>query len=99
MKRNLKNKKVISELFDKGKYLSSGDILIKYLDSEPGFLFTVSSKKFKRAVDRNRVKRILRESVKDTIPNKSIAIIYIGNDLPKFKETKESLSLIFNKIC
>lgn len=99
MKRNLKNKKVISELFDKGKYLSSGNVLVKYLDSEPGFLFTASSKKFKKAVDRNRVKRILRESVKNIVPNKSIAIIYIGNNLPSLVDTKKSIEFILSKVC
>lgn len=97
--KTLKNKKVISELFTKGKYLSNDKVLAKYLDSEPGFLFTVSSKKFKKAVDRNRIKRLLRESVKDINPNKSIALIYTGNTLPDFKDIKKSVDLVIRKIC
>lgn len=99
MKNTLKNKKAISNLFDKGKYLSSGNVLVKYLNSEPGFLFTVSSKKFKRAVDRNRIKRLLRESVKGIEPNKTIALIYTGNELPNFSDIKKSVDNIINKIC
>ena len=99
MKNTLKNKKVISNLFDKGKYLSSGNVLVKYLNSEPGFLFTVSSKKFKRAVDRNRIKRLLRESVKGIEPNKTIALIYTGNELPNFPDIKKSVDNIISKIC
>lgn len=97
--KNLKNKKVISNLFKYGKYISSGDVLVKYLNSEPGFLYTVSSKKFKRAVDRNRIKRILRESTKGITPNKTIALIYTGNELPKFLDIKNSVDNIINKIC
>lgn len=96
--KNLKNKKVISNLFKEGKYISSDDVLVKYLNTEPGFLYTVSSKKFKRAVDRNRIKRILRESTNGITPNKSIAIIYIGEGLPNLEKTKSTIKYLIDKI-
>ena len=55
----MRGKSEIDTLFEKGKYLSDGFVLIKFLDSDSTkFLFAVSSKKFKRAVDRNKIKRM-----------------------------------------
>ncbi len=96
----LKNKKSINKLFENGKYLSSKNILIKFLESnEPMFLFTTSSKKFKKAVDRNRIKRLMKASViSKKFTNKNIAFIYIGNKIPTFKEIDDSLFEIENKL-
>ena len=96
----LKNKIVINELFEKGKYLSNGSVMIKFLESDSnGFLFAVSSKKFKRAVDRNKIKRYMRESVRGLIaPKKNIAIVYIGVGVPELSDIKESITKLLNKI-
>ena len=96
----LKNKIVINELFEKGKYLSNGVVMIKFLESDSnGFLFAVSSKKFKRAVDRNKIKRYMRESVRGLIaPKKNIAIVYIGVGVPELSDIKESITKLLNKI-
>jgi ribonuclease P protein component len=96
----LKNKIVINELFEKGKYLSNGIVMIKFLESDStDFLFAVSSKKFKRAVDRNRIKRLMKESVRGLIaPKKNIAIVYIGVGVPELSDIKESITKLLNKI-
>jgi len=60
----LKNKSEIDKLFKTGKSVSSGVVLAKVINSSSGFVFAVSSKKFKRAVDRNRIKRLMREVVR-----------------------------------
>ncbi len=63
--------------------------------------FSVSSKHFKKAVDRNRIKRLIRESYrlqkneltdKLGINGKQLAVffIYVGNELPEYQ-------ILFNK--
>ena len=96
----LKNKIVINELFEKGKYLSNGSVMIKFLESDSnGFLFAVSSKKFKRAVDRNRIKRLMKESArKINVSNKRIAFVYIGEGLPTYEIVNNSIINLLSKI-
>ena len=96
----LKNKIVINELFEKGKYLSNGSVMIKFLESDSnGFLFAVSSKKFKRAVDRNRIKRLMKESArKINVNNKRIAFVYIGEGVPTFETINKSINNLLSKI-
>ncbi len=96
----LKNKIVINELFEKGKYLSNGVVMIKFLESKSNeFLFAVSSKKFKRAVDRNRIKRLMKESVrKIEVNNKRIAFVYIGEGIPTLDIINNSINNILNRI-
>jgi ribonuclease P protein component len=96
----LKNKIVINELFEKGKYLSNGIVMIKFLESDStDFLFAVSSKKFKRAVDRNRIKRLMKESVrKITVNNKRIAFVYTGEGVPTFETINKNINNILSKL-
>lgn len=100
MKNTLKNKEEIDNLFKNGKTISEGVILVKVLNStETKFLFAVSSSKFKRAVDRNRIKRLMRESVKDlSLSGKSVAFVFIGSEVPKFELIKNSIDKIVGKI-
>ena len=83
MKNSLKNKKDIDNLFTKGKSTMVGNVLIKMYDGTPGFVFAVSTKNFKRAVDRNRIKRLMRNEVKGITPINSVAIVYTGKEIPK----------------
>ena len=89
MKNSLKNKKDIDNLFIKGKSTMVGNVLIKVYDGTPGFVFAVSTKNFKRAVDRNRIKRLLRNEVKGITPTKSVAIVYVGKEIPKKIEIRK----------
>ncbi len=92
MKNSLKNKKDIDILFTKGKSTLVGNVLIKVYDGTPGFLFAVSSKNFKRAVDRNRIKRLMRDEVKGVTPTKSVALIYVGKEVPNKINFRKYLS-------
>ncbi len=94
MKNTIKNKSDIDNLFKNGKSTYDNLIMLKWVDStDTKYLFAVSSKKFKRAVDRNRVKRLMRESVsKISIRGKSIAFILRGDIVPTFNEINKSIS-------
>lgn len=93
MKR-LKDKKVIKSIFESGKTISGGIIIAKNLNVNEGNLFTVSSKKYKRAVDRNRIKRLMRESARKYDVNTSYAFIYVADEI----KTQKEVDLAINKI-
>jgi ribonuclease P protein component len=95
----LKNKSEIDKLFKTGKSVSSGVVLAKVINSSSGFVFAVSSKKFKRAVDRNRIKRLMREVVRlNMIEDKSVAFVFIGDSVPTYKEVEKSIKEIIERI-
>jgi len=64
----LKSKKLIEQLFENGKKINAFPILLVYqqINHQSNYKiqagFTVSKRNFKRAVDRNRIKRLMRES-------------------------------------
>jgi len=96
----LKSRKAIEQLFREGKSFSNFPfrILWMYNSSMPVFLqagFAVSSKHFKKAVDRNRIKRLMRETyrlqknelaanLEQKQKRMSVFFIYLGNELPEY---------------
>jgi ribonuclease P protein component len=93
---SLKNKRDIENLFSKGKSYTSGCIVARYVDStETKFLFAVSTRLYKRANKRNRVKRLMRVAVaeiKNTVVNKHVAFIYIDTDIKSLSDIKNSIA-------
>ena len=65
-KEKLKSKDDIALLFKKGKWFSHGSLRIVFVKYEEGnsakFGVSAAKKIFKKAVDRNRIKRLLREA-------------------------------------
>lgn len=70
--------------------------------------FTVSSKQFKKAVDRNRIKRLMREAYrlqKNELEAKllthqqqlAIFFIYVGNDTPAYDQIFEKTGKALKK--
>lgn len=70
---------------------------------------TTSSRIFKKAIERNRVKRILREAYRlQKLPlqqhlkeeNRSLALffIYTGKELPVFAEVYDRMGIILQKL-
>lgn len=72
----------IKNTFAFGKMKHCGKIGIITNEGTPGFGFCVSSKKFKRAVDRNKIKRMMRNAVQGVTPKESIVLIYFGTEVP-----------------
>ncbi|PKF72902.1 ribonuclease P protein component [Chryseobacterium sp. PMSZPI] len=107
----LKKNTEISLLFEKGKWRTSGNLRIIILKDKPNlpiesgkFGVSVSKRYFKRAVHRNRVKRLLRECYrlnKDLFKNafgeKTIAMLFwVSSDMPqKFQDVEAQ----FIKLC
>ncbi len=109
----LKSRKQINILFESGKKITQFPFRLLYL-TEPGIGalkagFTVSSKNFPRAVDRNRIKRLSRESYrlqKTELENSvlksgyllSLFFIYTGKEIISFAEISNSLNQVLTKL-
>lgn len=71
-KNRLKKKRDFEEVFKKGKAVNGSFLFIKYRKNElgiPRFAFVVSAKVSKKAVERNKIRRIISESARTVIKN------------------------------
>lgn len=110
----LKSRKLIDQVFRQGKSFVVFPYRVYYLfaDTIPGPLqagFTVSSKNFKKAVDRNRIKRLMREGyrlqkkdletglIRDQ-KKMAVFFLYIGKELPAWEGIKEKLMVTLKKL-
>lgn len=118
----LKSSKIIEQLFKEGKSFSIFPFRVIYLFKENELpvsenklqtAFSVSKKYFKKATDRNRVKRLMREAwrlQKNIVEDKNgatgkslmVFLIYTGNELPDcnliFEKTAAAIKRLI-KIC
>jgi ribonuclease P protein component len=110
----LKSRKQTELLFSTGKKFSLHPFRIFYIVQEqgiPGIRFGVgvSTKLFKRAVDRNRVKRLIREcwrlqklTLKEQVEQRKtgldIFFIYTGKELPVYNELYQKMGAVINKM-
>ncbi len=112
-KDRLKSRKDINALFANGKKINHFPIRAIWMHTSSNNAlqagFSVSSKYFKRAVDRNRIKRLMREGYrlqKQKLElslhkhNKKIALflIYTGKELPNFSTVENSSHLVLLSI-
>lgn len=107
-KSKLKSKKEIALLFQKGRWISYGSlrvISLKHPDvSNHKVGVSVSKRLFKKASDRNRIKRLLREAYRLNKPlfverfsNDSLTMLfYVSQEFPKGYQQIEK---DFIKLC
>ena len=115
----LKSRKQIEKLFAEGKsfvvnlfrvyFVVNGEWSIVNSNSSLQFGVGVGSKSFKRAVDRNRIKRLtreawrlqnigLKEKTKTSGKQLSVFFIYTGKELPDFKIVKHKVAVALKKL-
>jgi len=110
-KDKLKSKKTIDLLFAKGKSVTAFPLRLVYLETEFNDNsvikcgVSVSKKLHKKAVSRNRIKRIIREAYRlnkcDFFNNSStpyaFMILYLSDDGITFEQLNKTMKKLFNK--
>jgi ribonuclease P protein component len=111
-KERLKSRKAIEQLFKDGRRFTVLPFRIFYLTrAEAGLKFGtgVSTRNFKKAVDRNRIKRLSREAwrlqklpLQKTLEEKKaglhIFLIYTGNEMVDYTFVYEKVTMIINRL-
>jgi ribonuclease P protein component len=117
LKRNerLKSKTVIARLFKNGHSYSLFPIRIVYAanpnsrsDAPIQFALSVPKRKFKKAVDRNRIRRLIREAwrlekenilqtLPDDAPPIALIVLFTGHEMPDFDTIRKSIARIGKK--
>ena len=111
----LKSKKLIEATFAAGQKFKAWPLVAKSMEAElPDdvhcqTLVSVSKRSFKRAADRNRIKRLMREAWrlhKQTAyaafqkheKHRALVLIYVGKELPTFEGIQESMQTLIAKM-
>lgn len=117
-KHRLKSRKQLQQVFSAGQRIYSGPVKLLYIttpNDAPVLQCGVgtSIRNFKKAVDRNRVKRLLREAYRlqqhhlqqliiEQKISISVFILYVGKELPTYdalyQQTGTALHLLAKKI-
>jgi ribonuclease P protein component len=111
----LKSRKQTELLFSEGKRFSIIPFRIHYSydkAEKPSLQFGVgvSKRNFKKAVDRNRIKRLMREAyrlqkkiIKEELEEKNYQLtlffIYTGKELPDYHDVYEKTGKVLDKLC
>lgn len=112
----LHEKKLIQQLFKEGSSFFKHPFKVIFLPVDKGngprarVLVSVSKRNFKKAVDRNRIKRLIRETYRQhkhllspeyATPKDEcllIGFIYTGKNLPDYQEVEQKIMLILQEL-
>ena len=98
----LKSKKLIKKLFEEGVSIKNFPFRLVYITTEKPPIkssFSVPKRNFKKAVDRNRIKRLIKEAYRlekknlfKTLSFNSVFMItFLGKKEPTFSETQKKI--------
>ena len=107
-RERLSKQKEIDLLFEKGVSFVVYPLRVVYVEKQPvsgaeaAVLVSVSKKKFKQAVKRNRIKRLMREAyrlnkqmllqnLREKEKGLLIGFLFIGNELPEWKTIEAAM--------
>lgn len=111
----LKSRKAIDHVFNKGEKMFEYPLLMWWEKDtlSTGYpaqvLLSVSKKNFRKATDRVRIKRLMREAYrKNKLPlyaqleeNQEqllLAIVFIGKKMPSYKEIEEKIIILLQRL-
>lgn len=83
----------IDILFKSGKKIYTKNFKLVWMPStDSNVIISAPVKIFKKAVDRNRVKRLIREAIRGLdFSNKNVFVIYTSKEIITLKEMKDEL--------
>ena len=98
----LKSRKLIKKLFEEGISIKNYPFRLVYIATETPPIkssFSVPKRNFKKAVDRNRIKRLIKEAYrlekknafKTTSYNCVFMITFLGKKAPTFSEAQKKI--------
>jgi|AOAMet1_18_M0_10_1038524.scaffolds.fasta_scaffold26003_2 ribonuclease P protein component len=112
--RSLKRRVVMDRVFAEGRTAKGFPLLAKFTEMKPDgpaasrVAFTVSKKRFRRAVDRNKIKRLMRETwrhrrspFESGLPEGiqcAVVLIFVGKDIPSAQQMDKAMEKLLARM-